>query len=230
MLVLIFDTETTGLSKTKIISPDTLDVWPHIVQFSFAIFDTDKNEIYKTYDFIIRLEPGVKIPDEASKIHGITDEISREKGVSIQDAMGQFFYCLQTVDMLVAHNVSFDSNMLKVELLRIIYNKKYPSYHISAFKRDLHFLTNFENVFCTMMETIDLCKIEMTNRYGEKYNKYPTLSELHNHLFKTVPNLLHNSFVDILATLRCFVKLKFDRDLLTDSTNFKETVESLEIF
>jgi DNA polymerase III epsilon subunit-like protein len=231
MLVLIFDTETTGLSKSKIISPDTLDMWPHIVQFSYILFDTETNKICKTNDFIIRLDPGVNIPDEASNIHGITNEISREKGTSIQDAMGHFFYHLQTADMLVGHNVSFDNNMLKVELLRIIYNKKYPQYHISAYKRDLHYLTNFENVFCTMMETIELCKIETISRYGEKYNKYPRLSELHNKLFDTVPNMLHNSLVDILATLRCFMKLKYDRDLLTDETsNFKETVRELEIF
>ena len=49
MLILIFDTETTGLPKTKIISQDTLESWPNIVQFSFTIFDTDENKIIGDY-------------------------------------------------------------------------------------------------------------------------------------------------------------------------------------
>ena len=45
MRVLVFDTETTGLPKSKFISPDTLNLWPHIVQFSFVIYDTEENDI-----------------------------------------------------------------------------------------------------------------------------------------------------------------------------------------
>jgi hypothetical protein len=41
MRVLVFDTETTGLPKSKFISPDTLHLWPDIVQCSFIIYDTD---------------------------------------------------------------------------------------------------------------------------------------------------------------------------------------------
>lgn len=47
MIILVFDTETTGLPKTKIISYDTLKLWPYIVQFSYIIFDTDTCEIVK---------------------------------------------------------------------------------------------------------------------------------------------------------------------------------------
>ena len=45
MRIIIFDTETTGLPKSKFISPDTLNKWPHIVQFSYIIYDTDLNDI-----------------------------------------------------------------------------------------------------------------------------------------------------------------------------------------
>ena len=44
MRVLVFDTETTGLPKSKIINPDTLNLWPHIVQFSYIIYDTVLND------------------------------------------------------------------------------------------------------------------------------------------------------------------------------------------
>jgi DNA polymerase-3 subunit epsilon len=229
MKVLIFDTETTGLPKTRIIGQDTLNSWPHIVQFSFIVFDTNKNEIIIEKDFIIKMIDGIEISQDSSNIHGITNEISREKGTSIEDVLCRFFYYLREVDLLVGHNISFDINMVNVELLRIIYNKTYPREHISAYKSDLHLLANFKNIFCTMQETIDLCAIKTLDRNGQEYNKYPKLSELHEKMFGTIPKNMHNSLVDILITLRCFMKLKFDKDLLQDCRNFIETTKKLDL-
>ena len=50
MKVLVFDTETTGLPQTKIINPDTLHLWPHIVQFSYIIYELKNNVIIKLND------------------------------------------------------------------------------------------------------------------------------------------------------------------------------------
>lgn len=230
MKVLIFDTETTGLPKTKIISQETLDKWPHIVQFSFVIFDTDTNTILLEKDFIIKMTDNIQISQESINIHGITNEISREKGNNIENILYCFFYYLREVDLLVGHNVSFDINMINVELLRVIYNKKYPQQHISAFKSDLHALANYKNISCTMQETIDFCAIKVKDRYGREYNKYPKLSELHEKLFGYVPNNLHNSLIDILVTLRCFMKLRFDKDLLCDCKSFIETSKKNQLF
>jgi len=220
MKVLIFDTETTGLPKSKIISVDTLDKWPHIVQFSFIIFDTDTNTFTLTRDFVIKMEEGTIISNESIVLHGITNDISRDTGVDIQVALHEFFFYLRGVDLLVAHNASFDINMLYIELFRIIYLKQYPEDHISAYKTDLHFLTNFKNIYCTMQESIDLCAIIVKDRYGREYNKFPKLVELHKHLFETTPNGLHNSLIDILITLRCFMHLTYKKDILTDCNDF----------
>ena len=37
--------------------------------------------------------------------------------------------------------------------------------------------------------------------------------ELHEHLFNSIPDGLHNSMVDILVCLRCYIKMTFDIDL-----------------
>lgn len=220
MRVLIFDTETTGLPKTKIISHESLDKWPHIVQFSFIIFDTETTSILLSNDSIIKMNNDIQIPQESIDIHGITNEISREKGVNIEFPLKQFFYYLREVDILVGHNVAFDINMLQVELMRIIYNNKYPQHHITAYKTDLHFLVNFKQIYCTMQESIDMCAIKTMNKFGREYNKYPRLSELHQHLFGCVPKNLHNSFIDILVTLRCFMQMKSKIDLLNECNDF----------
>ena len=56
MRVLIFDTETTGLPLSKLLSQDTLHLWPHIVQFSYIIYDTDLNSIVEVLDYIIKMK------------------------------------------------------------------------------------------------------------------------------------------------------------------------------
>jgi DNA polymerase III epsilon subunit-like protein len=225
MKVLIFDTETTGLPETKIISQDTLNKWPHIVQFSFIIFDTIKKDIIETKDCIIKIPDEINISLNSTAIHGITNEMTK-KGENINDVLKEFFDKLRKVDLLVGHNIDFDINMIYIELLRIIYYQE----NISSYKFDLHLLKNFKNIYCTMQESIDLCNIQMTSKLGKEYKKYPKLSELHEKLFGITPKNLHNSFVDILITLRCFMKLKYDTDIALESNNYKNIAIKLNIF
>ena len=114
MRVLVFDTETTGLPNSKIINPDTLTLWPYIVQFSYVIFDTDLNDIVKSSDKIVKLNDGVTIPEDSIKIHGITNEKSQENGYDVKDILTNFFADLKDSDLMVGHNVSFDINMIKL--------------------------------------------------------------------------------------------------------------------
>jgi DNA polymerase-3 subunit alpha len=230
MKVLIFDTETTGLPKTKIICQETLSNWPHIVQFSFAVYDTDTNNINSTSDYIVRMQDNIQIPEDSSKIHGITNEISREKGTSIEYVLQQFFNQLSEVDMLVGHNVSFDINICTVELMRTIYKESSTNEVVSNAKSYLYLLANYKKIYCTMQESIDLCAIKRLNRSGEEYNKFPTLSELHEKLFGTTPKNLHNSLIDILITLRCFMQLKWKKDLLEDCNEYIQIMQSLEVY
>lgn len=227
MKFLIFDTETTGLAQTKIINQETLNKWPHIVQFSYIIYDME-NGIIVSKDCIIKLN-GITIPEDLTKIHGISNKISQEKGENLEVVLKEFFYYLRKVDFLVGHNISFDINMIIVELLRIIYDRLYPKEHIDAYKHDLHFLQNFKNVFCTLKQSIELCGLKAIDKFGKEYEKWPKLSELHEKLFGTTPNNLHNSFIDILVTLRCFIKLKFKNDLCETSPEFIKLMSNLHI-
>ena len=231
MRVLVFDTETTGLPKSKIINPDTLNLWPHIVQFSYIIYDTVLNDIVETCDSIVKLEDGITIPEDSTKIHGITDEISKKNGIEIDLILEDFFYHLRNVDLLVGHNVSFDINMIKVELLRIIYENhlNISEDEIKTIKYNLHFLTNYKNICCTLQSSIELCNIKAINKFGKEYVKFPKLLELHQKLFESTPNNLHNSFNDILVTLRCYIKLKYNTDLNEDCNSFKKIAKNLNL-
>jgi len=222
MRVLVFDTETTGLPKTKIINPDTLNLWPYIVQFSYVIYDTILNDIVETCDSIVKLEHGITIPEDSIKIHGITNESSQKNGIDVDLILEDFFYHLRNVDLLVGHNVSFDVNMIKVELLRTIYANHLNNSEdeIKDIKYNLHFLTNYKNIYCTMEGSVDLCNIKSINKFGKEYIKFPKLLELHEKLFESTPNNLHNSFNDILVTLRCYIKLRYNTDLNENCNKF----------
>jgi DNA polymerase III epsilon subunit-like protein len=222
MKFLVFDTETTGLPQTKFISPTTLNLWPHIVQFSYVIYDSSLNDIIESKDYIIKLPESILISEESSKIHGITNNISNEKGIPINHVFNEFFNNLRNVDKLIGHNIEFDINMLKIELLRIINNNSDLFQQIKLYKQCFHYILNYKNIICTLKESIVFCNIQLMDKYGKPYLKYPKLVELHEKLFNKTPNNLHNSFNDILVTLRCFMKLKYDIDLLDNCETFKK--------
>jgi DNA polymerase III epsilon subunit-like protein len=223
MRVLVFDTETTGLPKTKKISPESLHLFPHIVQFSYVIYDTEINDIVETSDSIVKINEDIIIPEEVIKFHGITNEMSKNDGINIEIVLNNFFDRLKNIDLLVGHNISFDINMVTVELNRLIVENGTSIIH----RWNLDFLTNFENIYCTLKETIELCNLKSLNKFGKTYLKFPKLLELHTKLFETTPHNLHNSFNDILVTLRCFMKLKYDIDLKISCDNFIELTKSI---
>lgn len=232
MRILVFDTETTGLPSSKFINPDALNLWPHIVQFSYVMYDTELNDIVKTSDTIVKVKEDIIISEESTKIHGITNDISKRNGSHIVLILKNFFDNFRNSDLLVGHNISFDINMVKVELLRLIYecNLNISEDEIKSYKYDLHFLTNYKNIFCTLQGSVELCNIKSINKFGKEYIKFPKLLELHQKLFESTPNNLHNSFNDILVTLRCYMKLKYNIDLNEKCNKFIETTKAIQLF
>ena len=133
---------------------------------------------------------GFSIPAEATAIHGITTEEAVEKGyslVSTLDSMSAEIARLKP-EILIGHNISFDHAMILREYARI--QRPEP---ISRFK-----------TFCTMKGTADFCRIP--GRFG-RY-KWPTLDELHRHVFGSPFKGAHNAQADVEACARCFFELK----------------------
>ena len=211
MWILILDTETTGLPKTKKMDPDQ---WPHIVQLSYILLDVENNQpnLEKVYDRIVRIAG--TIPKEASNIHGITTEQSHQKGIRIEDALETLMSDCNRVSEIVGHNIEFDVGMVVTEAMR--YLKAMTEGIITRKKSETAerlrvFLETFQHIprYCTMKQSTDLCAIKKRTASGKEYNKYPRLGELHHHLFGTTPTNLHNSLVDVYVCLYCFWKLRY---------------------
>ncbi len=178
MTVLILDVETTGLPKSRKAHYTDLAAYEpaRIVQFTMMQCDNDLNEV-ELKDYIVRAD-GFII--ENSHIHGITQDISTNDGISFIDILPKLEEFLQTCDTIYAHNAEFDINVIKSELLR--------------YKRqDIVDLIHTKIIICTMRETTNMVNIQ--TKYGPKW---PTLAELYYHLFKTPLENAHNSKYDVI--------------------------------
>jgi hypothetical protein len=76
-----------------------------------------------------------------------------------------------------------------------------------------------------MQETIELCGIEMKDKYGRSYKKFPKLVELYQKMFDVTPKNLHNSLNDVIVCLRCFIKLKYEIDIVERSEEVKQMIK-----
>jgi DNA polymerase III epsilon subunit-like protein len=208
MKILVFDTETSGLPLKKNASITETEEWPYILQLSFIVYDDSENKIIQIYNNYIK--QNINISKESTNIHGITRELIDEKGVDINDAMNVFDIALQNSDIVVGHNISFDKRMYMVEAIRR-YRRQY--FTINGIKK---------KEYCTMKNSTNICKIErVNNKTNKKYYKYPTLKELHTKLFNEFPTNLHNSLIDVFATLRCYIMIKDNTDILKNK-NIKD--------
>lgn len=179
MKLVIFDTETTGLPKSREAVEKKPDNWPHLVSISWVVLDSDTNEILKKRNYIIEPINWI-IPADSTKIHGITTEHAIKYGTDLYLVMDEFIH--EQCDMLVAHNMEFD---ISVVVNAVLWDLKLQFPPIRA------------RQICTMKLGRDLCMLP--GNYG-KY-KYPKLKEFYYHVFKKMPDetQLHNSMYDVLV-------------------------------
>jgi len=229
MKVLIFDTETTGLPKTQKSLPsiENIEDWPYIVQISWLYYDNETCQLIGESDNIIKLPPEIIISQESTKIHNITNEMCKAKGQKISDVLEKFMDKFADADLIVAHNMEFDHKMLQVEALRIMmtYEEDKPGWESKLIQWQN--IVDCKKLFCTMQETVDLCKIQAVSpKTGRTYIKFPTLAELHEYYFGCKPTNLHNALVDVIVCMRCFHMLKFGKDICENNIKVRRFINN----
>lgn len=234
--IMCFDTETTGLlPKHKRGDPfPPITAYPHITQMSWIVYNLVTNQIEEAVNKYVNIPETAEISPESTAVSGITREIMNEQGVDIVPLLIQFYASYMKCDCIVAHNLHFDTEIVrqemwrnKVALLDALKNPDRVNQMTSIFTKKFNEAYHIDT-FCTMMNTIDLCGIAYpsppvsslpvvspespTVAQKKPYSrfKFPKLIELYCILFDpdTQPKDLHNSIVDVLVCLRCFLKVR----------------------
>ena len=263
--VMVFDTETSGLiPRHKAGTPfPPIEAYPYIMQISWTVYNVLTGKIEEVVNEYIAVPNTVEISPEATKVNGITREVLLAKGVPIVPILEKFFVAYMKCDCIVAHNIQFDSEVVRKEmwrnregLNRKIRNPERVNMMCGVFTKKFNGAYHIET-FCTMMSSVELVGIDFVAKPNAKTivrailremverlvlgdsrenhsipplilrsdpvqepvakntsptstrKKFPRLNELYSKLFDTpLPGDMHNSIVDVLVCLRCFLKLR----------------------
>ena len=112
-MYLFFDTETTGLPRNSHASIKELENWPRVVQLAWLTY-SNTGKLLSENDYIIKPE-GFIIPNEATKIHGITTKKALVEGNDLSMVLAQFARDVKKANLVVAHNIDFDEKMTALQ-------------------------------------------------------------------------------------------------------------------
>ena len=190
-MILFFDTETTGLPNYGL--PTDHESQPHLVQLACLLTEHDGQE--RTAVSIV-VDPLVPIPEAASRVHGITDDVAERCGVPVRVAAALFAELLDRATVLVAHNIEFDAAVMRSALRREAMSEKGFS---------------FVEAVCTMTAAAPIVSLPPTAKMvaaGFHKPKPPRLAECCQHFFGEPLPGAHDAMVDVRACARVFRHLK----------------------
>lgn len=190
MNYLFFDTETTGLPDFK--KDMNHPSQPRIIQLAAIL--THESTIVAELNCFIKPD-GWTVPEEVTKIHGITTEKCEQYGIPMREALALFNAMKLIAKARVAHNISFDKVMMAREAT--FYGLEHNSEGLES--------------FCTMQLAKPICKIPPTDKMmaaGFKGFKQPNLQETYRHFFGTEFEGAHDALVDVRACKEIFFQIR----------------------
>lgn len=181
MPILVFDTETTGKYEFKKGMLDPCQ--PRIVSLAaLAMSDDGQTEVGQYYA-IVKPDDFV-IPEEVSRIHGITQEFAMKNGFDGKGVINSFLRMFVNCRYSIAFNSKFDFHMVMSEIVR-----RCP---------DNEHLFDIRKVRCAMLAAAGCMK--KPNQYGYESYAWPKLQEAYAWMFKQNMEGAHNAMADVRAT------------------------------
>jgi DNA polymerase III epsilon subunit-like protein len=149
LFALVFDTETDGLITTLAAKQDRL---PQILSLYYNVVNLETGTSMATESFLFK--PSKPIPEDMTKIHGITNEMVKDAPAFVEKA-DFLFDAFMAMPLVIAHNAQFDTDMLRIEMQRC--------------NREMR----FNRVLCTVEQTIWLegYRLSLTNLYKLLFNR-----------------------------------------------------------
>lgn len=100
-MLLFLDLETTGFDNKK----------DAILEIAAARWDGEK--IVDKYETLVKIDESVEISKFVQSLTGITPEMCKKEGIPISQAKEELEQFLQDDDIIIGHNISFDTGFLK---------------------------------------------------------------------------------------------------------------------
>ena len=187
--VIVFDTETTGLLKTK--SSDIHDQPQIIEYYGMRVVHRADGVIEKVAEFETYFKPA-KPFDEAiiTKITGISNAMVKD-APSFFDKHKELLEFYKGAHRMVAHNCAFDDAMVKNEFLRLATD-------------ELITVDEFNAAIDQIQEMKRLCTVQKTMFFQQRRL---TLTNLHQELFGVPFEGAHRARHDVEALFRCYGEL-----------------------
>ena len=212
MKLLIFDTETTGLPKSREPASKGPDNWPHLVSIAWTVIDTTNYSTITSESYIVK--PQWIIPEDSIKIHGITQARAEAEGIPLSVIIEKFSSVEH--DKMVAHNMNFDYNVL---VNAILWDLK------------IRVLPDFKPKFCTMEAMKNIMNLQYANGRGIKP---PKLTELYTYVVKKPfdSSMTHSAQYDTMLlveiikaseTIQALMGLTAKDDIQTNATKKART-------
>jgi len=189
-MIIIYDVETCGLYPKGSHYTTHFKDYPNIVSLAFMVCNEDGKELER-YSEIVS-PTGYEIPEESTKIHGITTEKALFEGRPIKEVLKYFILAASKCERLVGHNIYFDTSIIKASFLRLGIAPDLINPVLDKAKRT-----------CTMQKSTKFCNLP--GKYG---NKWPKLEELYKILFNKEMENCHDAMADVIATKECYFELK----------------------
>jgi DNA polymerase-3 subunit alpha len=174
MRALIFDTETTDLISNSLLpekhQPKVIEFFGHIVE--------DDGTVVRELEFLCN--PGHRLEKITTDITGITNDMVADQP-PFMAFEGDVRGLIGEADAVVAHNLSYDFDVVNFEL------KRCGTMDLVRWPR------------------IRICTVQETEWFkGYRLN----LSALHEHLFGVPFSGAHRARADVEALTRCYVELR----------------------
>ena len=192
------DCETSGLVQFKMPSehPDQ----PFIVTLAIIELNSETLIERAAHHFLLRPPLGRVIPEEITKIHGITTERALDEGNPAEEALSLYASMRRQCTGSVAHNAPFDLRMLRIEFLRAGKTKEWIDELEASSKQ-----------FCTQTIATPVLRLpptEKMKRAGFNRPKSPNLAEAYRMLCGGEFDDAHGALEDARVCAKVFKVLR----------------------
>lgn len=131
-IITFVDTETTGLLVPK---GSNLENYPHIIEIYSVQIDIKKKKILNELNTLVK--PPISIPFFITKINGIDDNMVKN-APNFKDIFKKVSKTVSGSKILVAQNLRFDHDLIKVEFKRLEKKIKMPDYLFCTVEQSMH--------------------------------------------------------------------------------------------